>query len=168
MMKGRNEVAKKEWTWTSAGPIHAFLACQGQDGSGRTLADVLDFDNARLEREHDFIQWCFPLREPSRAVPGSPVLGEAEAEAIRRDSLAQSGLLAARVRMMRFYVQTKGWLTAFDHNHLRITRILTSLRDLAGLEAAQDFYDGILSLNEAAGSPANPESLEYWRKAVKD
>ncbi len=166
MTKGRNEVAKKEWTWTSAGPIHAFLACQGQDGSGRTLADVLDFDNARLEREHDFIQWCFPLREPSRAVPGSPVLGEAEAEAIRRDSLAQSGLLAARVRMMRFYVQTKGWLTAFDHNHLRITRILTALRDLIGRDAAQAFFELVMRRVQAAGSPVNPDSLTYWQRAL--
>ncbi|SFU97162.1 Opioid growth factor receptor (OGFr) conserved region [Methylobacterium sp. 174MFSha1.1] len=132
----RTDVVRKEWTWTGAGPVHAFLASQGQDGSGRTLHDILHFDDARLEHEHDYIQWLFPLREPSRAVPGSPVLGETEAEAIRRDKLAQSGLLLARLRMLRFYEATGGWLRLFDHNHLRITRILTSLRDLAGLEAA--------------------------------
>ncbi|TGE02377.1 opioid growth factor receptor-related protein [Methylobacterium nonmethylotrophicum] len=151
-----------------AGPIHAFLASQGRDARGRTLATVLDFDDARIESTHDFIQWLFPLREASQAVPGSPVLGEAEAEAIRRDRMAQAGLMAARVRMMRFYVLTRGWLTAFDHNHLRITRILTSLRDLVGLEEARAFLADILRLNEAAGSPVNPESLAYWRRAVED
>lgn len=152
----------------SAGPIHAFLTSHGRDGRGRTLATVLDFDDDRIESTHDFIQWLFPLRDASRAVPGSPVLGAMEAEAIRRDRVAQAGLLAARIRMMRFYVQSKGWLTAFDHNHLRITRILTALRDLVGLEEARAFHEDILSLNQAAGSPVNPESLDYWRRAVED
>lgn len=69
--------------------------------------------------------------------------------------------------MVRFYVQTKGWLTAFDHNHLRITRILTSLRDLVGPGEARAFYEDVLTLDRLAGSPVNPESLEYWRKAVE-
>lgn len=149
-----------------AGPIHAFLTVRGPDGSGRNLSDVLRFDDVQLEGVHDYIQWLFPLREPSRAVSGAPVLGETEAEAIRRDRLAQAGLHAARVRMMRFYVQTHGWLTAYDHNHLRITRILTSLRDLVGLDEAKAFYEDILRLNDAAGSPVNPGSLDYWRRAV--
>lgn len=155
-------------TEASAGPIHAFLAGHGRDGRGRSLAEVLAFDDDRIEGVHDFIQWLFPLAEASRAVPGAPVLRTAEADAIRRDRLAQAGLLAARNRMMRFYVQTHGWRTAYDHNHLRITRILTSLRDLAGPDEAKAFYEDILSLNRLAGSPVNPGSLEYWRKAVED
>ena len=79
-----------------AGPIHAFLISQGRDGRGRTLAAVLDFDDGRIESTHDFIQWLFPLREASQAVPGAPVLGASEAETIRRDRLARAGLLAAR------------------------------------------------------------------------
>ncbi|AWN46317.1 hypothetical protein DK419_08330 [Methylobacterium terrae] len=153
-------------TEASAGPIHAFLAGRGRDGRGRGLADVLAFDDARIEGVHDFIQWLFPLAEASRAVPGAPVLGPAEAEAIRADPAARAGLLAARDRMQRFYAATDGWLTAFDHNHLRITRILTALRDLAGPEEARAFHDAVLRLNDAAGSPVNPGSLDYWRRAV--
>ncbi|AWN53709.1 opioid growth factor receptor-related protein [Methylobacterium sp. 17Sr1-1] len=155
-------------TETSAGPIHAFLAGRGQDGRGRYLAEVLAFDDARIEGVHDFIQWLFPLSEPSRAVPGAPVLGAAEAVAIRADPAARAGLLAARDRMLRFYAGTDGWLTAFDHNHLRITRILTALRDLVGREEARTFHEAVLGLDQAAGSPVNPRSLEYWRRAVED
>ncbi|KMO13454.1 opioid growth factor receptor-related protein [Methylobacterium platani] len=150
-----------------AGPIHAFLAGRGRDGRGRSLAEVLAFDDARIEGVHDFIQWLFPLREASRAVPGAPVLGAAEAEAIRADPAARAGLLSARDRMLRFYAGTGGWLTAFDHNHLRISRILTALRDLVGPEEARAFHEEILGLDRAAGSPVNPGSLEYWRKAVE-
>ncbi|KMO42504.1 Opioid growth factor receptor (OGFr) conserved region [Methylobacterium tarhaniae] len=150
-----------------AGPIHAFLTGGGRDGRGRSLADVLAFDDARIEGVHDVIQWLFPLSEPSRAVPGAPVLGASEAAAIRADPAAQAGLLAARDRMLRFYAGTDGWLTALDHNHLRITRILTALRDLAGRDEAEAFHAAILRLNETAGSPVNPESLDYWRRAVE-
>ena len=76
----------------SAGCIHAFLAGRERDGAGRLIADILAFDDAHIEGVHDFIQWCFPLPEASRAVPGAPVLGAAEAEAIRADGEAQAGL----------------------------------------------------------------------------
>ncbi|UHC13729.1 hypothetical protein LRS73_14070 [Methylobacterium currus] len=154
-------------TEASAGPVHAFLTGRGRDGRGRSLAEVLAFDDARIEGVHDVIQWLFPLAEPSRAVPGAPVLGAAEAAAIRADPAARAGFLAARDRMLRFYAGTDGWLTALDHNHLRITRILTALRDLAGLEEAKAFHAAVLRLNDRAGSPVNPGSLEYWRKAVE-
>ncbi len=83
--------------------IHAFLAGHGRDGAGRRLADVLAFDDARIEGVHDFIQWCFPLPEASRVVPGAPVLTQAEAEALRADPAALDGLRAATARMARFY-----------------------------------------------------------------
>ena len=149
-----------------SGPIHAFLAGQGRDGAGRRLADVLAFDDPRIEGVHDFIQWCFPLPEASRAVPGAPVLTRAEAEAIRADAAAQDGLRAATARMARFYEDTDGWLRAYDHNHLRITRILTALRDLIGRDEARTFYDAVMRRVQAAGSPVNPDSLAYWQRAL--
>ena len=155
-------------TEADAGPIHAFLTGRGRDGSGRRLAEVLAFDDARIEGVHDFIQWLFPLDAASRAVPRAPVLGPAEAAAIRADPATQAGLLAARDRMLRFYAGTTGWLRAFDHNHLRITRILTALRDLAGIDEARSFHEAVLGFIAEAGSPVNPESLVYWRRAVDD
>jgi hypothetical protein len=149
-----------------SGPVHAFLAGTGRDGAGRLLADVLAFDDARIEGVHDFIQWCFPLREASRAVPGAPVLTQAEAEAIRADAAAQDGLRAATARMARFYEATDGWLRAYDHNHLRITRILTALRDLIGRDAAQAFFDGVMKRVQAAGEPVNLDSLAFWKRAL--
>jgi len=148
------------------GEIHAFLAGSGRDGSGRRLSDVLAFDDARIEGVHDFIQWCFPLAEASRAVPGAPVLGVGEAEAIRRDGQAQAGLRSAAARMARFYGETSGWLRAYDHNHLRITRILTALRELAGAQEAQAFHTLVIRRNGEAGSPVNADSLVFWERAL--
>ncbi|GJD43616.1 hypothetical protein AFCDBAGC_1468 [Methylobacterium cerastii] len=153
-------------TSTPATPIHAFLAGTGTDGAGRTLATVLAFDDLRIEAVHDFIQWCFPLAQASRAVPGAPVLTPAEADAIRADPAAREGLRAALARMRRFYVGTDRWLAPHDHNHLRITRILTATRDLLGAAEAQDFHAFATLRNAQAGSPINPASLAFWADAA--
>lgn len=151
-----------------AGLIHAFLAGQGRDGSRRLLADVIAFDDARIEGVHDFIQWCFPLAEASRAVPGAPVLTAAESSAIRGDASAREGLRAALGRMRRFYAETDGWLRGYDHNHLRITRIITAVRDLLGQDEAEAFHAFVTERNRQAGSPVNADSLTFWKRALAD
>ena len=150
---------------TPHGPIHAFLRGTGRDGRGRLLAEVLAFDDAGIEAVHDFIQWLFPLAEPSRAVPGAPVLTPAEAAAIRADPQARAGFQAGLERMTRFYADTDGWLVGFDHNHLRITRIIAATRDLLGPAQAAGFHAKAVARNAAAGAPVNRASLRYWEQA---
>jgi hypothetical protein len=94
------------------------------------------------------------------------VLSPAEASAIRGDPRALDGLRAALARMTRFYAQNDHWLVPFDHNHLRITRILTAARALLPPEAATRFYASMMSRNEAAGAPVNANSVRYWRQAI--
>jgi hypothetical protein len=151
----------------SDGPIHAFLAGHGRDGRGRTLDDVLAFDDRRLEAVHDYVQWLFPLPEASRAVPGAPVLGPGEADAIRADPRARAGLARALARMAAFYEATDAWLVPFDHNHLRITRIVAAVRDLLGAAEAGTFHARVVARNEAAGAPVNRDSLRYWERALR-
>ena len=142
-----------------------FLEGQGTDHAGRTLDAVLAFDDAELERRHDFIQWLFPLPEPSRAVPGSPVLDDADTAGIRASTAAQTNLARAAERMLAFYARTAAWRAPFDHNHLRITRIIRSLRLLAGDAAADAFRDALLGRVEAGRIPINATSLRFWREA---
>jgi hypothetical protein len=149
-----------------AGPLHAFLTGTGRDGRARLAIDVLGFSDERLEEVHDYIQWLFPLPVRSGAQPGAPILTQAEIDAIRTDRSAQDTLVKATERMLLFYRNTRWWLTSYDHNHLRITRIIRSLRILTGPEDAQRFYKAILDLNDAAGSPVNARSLEFWADAT--
>ncbi|MDP8919054.1 MAG: opioid growth factor receptor-related protein [Pseudomonadota bacterium] len=148
------------------GPLHAYLAGAGPDSRGRLVTDVLDFSDEQLEAVHDYIQWLFPLQTRSGAQPDAPVLAQAEIVGIRADGRAADTLAKATERMLRFYRSTKWWLTGYDHNHLRITRILHSLKLLVGPEAAQSFHHTILAMHEAAGAPVNPRSLHYWAEAA--
>jgi len=150
----------------TAGALHAYLIGIGQDGQGRLAVDALAFSDDELEATHDYIQWLFPLQTRSAAQPHSPVLTSAEIAAIRADPHAIDTLKEATERMLRFYRETRWWLTAHDHNHLRITRILHSLRLLLGHEEARQFHRAILALHEAAGAPVNARSLRFWAEAA--
>ena len=150
---------------STSGAVAAFLEGDGRDARGRTLFEVLAMDNVALEQTHDFIQWLFPLREPSGAVPDAPVLTDAEVEIIRNSGMAQCALAAATDRMDAFYRGTHDWLMPNDHNHLRITRIIRSLRLLVGDEQADAFKAAILSRVEATRAPVSARSRGYWATA---
>ena len=98
-------------------------------------------------------------------MPGSPVLGPADILALRASPAAQENLARAARRMLLFYEGTAWWRRPSDHNHLRITRIIRSLRLLAGEEAAEAFRGRIFELVETSGAPVNATSLRYWREA---
>lgn len=131
-------------------PLILFYRDGGRDDCGRTLAEILGWDDERLEVVHDFIQWLFPLPERSGANPAAPVLDEVTVETFHATPAMQERLREAFGRMLRFYglrwngnaVQREGefreraqnWLWPGNHNHLRLTRILRSTL-LLGLEA---------------------------------
>ena len=145
--------------------IQEFLRGEEPDGAGRFFDDVLAFEDATLERRHDFIQWLFPLREPSAAVSRSPVLSASDVQTLREDSLVVSNLRRAAARMAEFYARSAQWLRPADHNHLRITRIVRSLRLLVGDEDADRFKQLMLDRVRASGAQINPMTLRYWEQA---
>lgn len=145
-----------------------FLGGEGTDGAGRTLKEVLAFDDRALERHHDFIQWLFPLPERSGANPGAPVLTDADIAAVRASPRLRGAVEKALGRMTRFYAANDHWLTAHDHNHLRITRIIRSVGTLLGPEAAQQFFDRISEREAAAGHPVSPRNRRYWQDAMAE
>lgn len=65
-----------------------------------------------------------------------------------------------------FGINSRNWVTRFDHNHLRMTRILRSLRVLGlGDEAAA--LHGFLSTDEEVTGTVSPRSQMYWRRAAE-
>jgi hypothetical protein len=142
-----------------------FLEGHGVDGAGRRISEVLAFGLGALESHHDYIQWLFPLTEPSGAVPGSPVLDAQDVAAIKASPKAQANLAAAQRRMDWFYEWTDHWLQAGDHNHLRITRIIKSVRLLVGDGQADQFRSRLLSKVQRLKVKIPEPTLRYWRAA---
>ena len=142
-----------------------FLEGSGPDAAGRSIAGVLAFGLGALESRHDFIQWLFPLAEASRAVPSSPTLSPQDVVAIRASALAQANLAAAQRRMAWFYESTDHWLGPSDHNHLRITRIIKSLRLLVGDGQADQFRAQILAKVNRRPIEITESTRRYWSEA---
>lgn len=142
-----------------------FLEGGGPDSAGRGIDEVLRFGLGALESRHDFIQWLFPLQEPSAAMPGSPVLDAEDVAAIKASLRAQAHLMAACDRMDWFYGQTDHWLRPQNHNHLRITRIIKSLRLLVGDFAADQFRTTIMTRVEHQHAVVGETALRHWLAA---
>jgi hypothetical protein len=142
----------------------------GRDDRGRRLEEILAWSGPRLEAVHDYIQWVFPLREPSGANPAAPVLTDEEVAAFAADPELRARLRGAYERMLRFYglrpPGPKPWLTPGNHNFLRLTRMLRSLRAL-GLEAeARELFAELAALYREHGTVIGARTFEFWSRAV--
>ena len=126
--------------------IVGFLEGRTPDGRGRILAMLLQQTDHQAETTHDYIQWLFPLKEPSRSVNGAPVLTDLDIDEIRQSSLAQANLVKSARWFLGVLERNNLWVTKYNHNHLRITRVIKSLRLLASDEAADEFRDKMLAL----------------------
>ena len=132
--------------------IVGFLEGKLPDHRGRILAMLLQQTDHQAETNHDYIQWLFPLDEPSRSVNGAPVLTELDIDEIRQSSLAQANLAESARWFLGFLERDDRWITKYNHNHLRINRVIKSLRLLTSDKAADEFRDKVL---QAVGDNLN-------------
>ncbi len=162
-----------------------FYRGEGSDAEGRRLGEVLAWPDGSLEAVHDFIQWLFPLPEPSRFNPDAPLLTPEDIAAFRREPALRANLRRSFERILPFLglAESAGgdvvegpnfarrapdvWNYP-NHNWLRITRVLRSLR-LLGLEAeAQALYRRLADFHGRRRFPIGDDTFRYWTGAVRD
>lgn len=141
--------------------IFDFYTGKGTDAKGRSLLDILAFTDDQFEYVHDFIQWLFPLPEPSRAQPQSPILTEKELELMKSDPLIKNRVEVSLLRYTNFLAHTKAWRRDFDHNHLRITRALRFLTLMGMDEHAKGLFKFAVD-----GSKPSSKTKWYWEQAM--
>jgi hypothetical protein len=164
-----------------------FYRLEGPDARGRMLSGIWAWDAARLEGVHDYIQWLFPLAEPSAFNSQAPILTEETIAAFRADPELRPRLLHSLVLMLGFYglalttepggapriepaadfaAKRRGWLRAGDHNHLRLTRILTSLRLLGLGDHSRALFACLAAIARDHPDAVSATTLDYWRRAA--
>ena len=167
-------------------PLLHFYAETSPDANGRWLSDILAWSNTRLERQHDYIQWLFPLAEPSNVVPDAPLVDANVSAAFRREPLLRANLLKALRRMLQFYglhcddedpaeiwIEKSDeyadrqcvWLTRGNHNYRRLTRILRCLTILGCAPYAIAFLDCLERIYRERGGVIGTTTLANWRSA---
>ena|SRR5689334_11066401 len=162
-----------------------FYSGRAPDHAGRFLHEIQQWPDDRLEAVHDFIQWLFPLTEPSPVNPLAPVLDGATIQAFQAQSELRENLNLSFLRMLRFYglelqleeppsvqraanfsERARNWLHAGNHNHLRITRILKSIALLGLRPEAVAFLKCLEAIYAEAPAKISAISMEFWRKAI--
>jgi hypothetical protein len=164
-----------------------FYQGQSPDLSGRMIENIWSWDYQRLEYTHDYIQWLFPLKEKSQFNRSAPVLNDKVIQAFRSDAQLRLRLKKSLEVMLGFYglechelgntdieiaksdeylERKQEWIEAGNHNYLRITRILTSLR-LLGLENyARAFFQCLNQIYSEESKNIGSKTYAYWKSAV--
>jgi hypothetical protein len=168
-------------------PLVSFYRGTGRDGEGRWLAEIRQWPDERLEYRHDYIQWMFPLTERSQFNYGAPVLDEGAIAAFLQDARLRAELFESLKRMLVFYglewhesavrrterfaERALDWVTAGNHNQLRITRILKCLRLLGLADEARAFFDCLAAVYEEERTKARPGisavTFRFWSDALR-
>lgn len=121
----------------------AFLEGHGLDGAGRNIREYFLFDMDKWEECHNHVQWAFPSHIPSRFNFAAPVVNMEEFS----EKLSPQGHVNV-FRLMTSYLESLGfthdkagwhacmdwnnervqtWVTPYNHNYQRISRLLNLL-----------------------------------------
>jgi hypothetical protein len=148
--------------------------------NGDYLERILEWTDGQLEMDHDWVQWTFPSNEVSMMNSDAPTMTTEESAIFKADPELQNKVKQSFVRMLRFLgfnltqdnevvlVEPKDdnvpwWLRgAFNHNCLRMTRMLKSLR-LTGLDKyALAMYDCLCEFRDCVSD----NTWSHWQNAV--
>ena len=143
-----------------------FLSKEGKDFKGRTLESIWSFSDEDIERTHDFIQILFPLNKPSEsAFHGYYLDSEDLIEQIRSNTIARENILKSSNWYLSFLTRNVWlWNRNYDHNQLRITRVIECLRLLISEDEADKFYNDVLKIIKD-NNKVNQTSLNFWKNA---
>jgi hypothetical protein len=160
-----------------------FYRGEATDSEGRSLGELWGWNDDELEAVHDFIQWMFPLPEPSRFNPDAPLLTSDDAATFRGDALLQARLRKSFERILMFLGLSRAadgsvaeganftdrvpevWQYP-NHNWLRITRIIRCLCLLGLKQEAEALFTRLEDIYSARKCPITGDTFRYWTDAL--
>jgi hypothetical protein len=149
--------------------ILSFYNCEAPDHAGRYLVDIWAFADEKLEKTHDYIQWLFPNREVSSVNPKAPLLTDEVVEEFKSNSYLLKNVKISLDRMIKFYEmdeENPWWCTKNNHNYLRCTRILNTLREFGMIEELSEFYSKLMIIADN-NEVIHGLTRSYWEDAFE-
>lgn len=126
----------------------------------------------------------FPLPEPSPFTDGASIIDQETVEAFHDRIELRLALTVPFNRMMDFYglpiddipserrtpqnfpaAGRQTWVRRFDHNHLRLTRIIRCCRVLGLTDEAARLWEALQDVQRLHGR-ISANSMMYWRRAA--
>ena len=144
------------------------------------LEEILTWSNGALEVDHDWVQWVFPSNEVSMMNYDAPIMTQEESIIFQSDQGLKDRVKKSFVRFLDFLgleliddevhvvpvsennPNPQWWTQAFNHNMLRVTRILKCLRLTGNEHYAFSLYNALMTIQERFTS----NTLNYWEQAI--
>lgn len=149
----------------------------GEETNGDNyIHEMWGFCDDRMEYGHAYIQWLFPLREPSNFNPDAPLVTDEDVIEFKSNPILAEALLKSTRKFCEFLnldFQNNTCIRAVkesilwkkpNHNWMRITRMLASLRLLGQEEAAKVIFKCLKELRDEGFWSGN--SFAHWEKAM--
>jgi hypothetical protein len=141
-----------------------FLLAKEPDFKGRMIQDIWNYSDEEIEGIHDFIQILFPLNKKSQSVfHGYYLETDDLVQSLKDDEQVKESILKSSEWFLSFLKTHDYWKRGYNHNQLRITRVIECLRLIVGDKEADSFYNSILKL--CISSNIGESCLEYWKHA---
>lgn len=145
--------------------LFEFYQGKGLDDQGRSIDQILGWDPVKFDQIHDFIQWLFPLQEPSAFNKNAPLLDSETVAAITNDISATCNIARSFLKFQNF-MREYNWVTPNNHNFLRISRVIKSLVLLDRAVMAQHIFDLAKIQYEAFSEIISDKVFNYWVEAL--
>jgi hypothetical protein len=153
-----------------------FLCNKSKDCAGRTIEQILKFDENDIENYHDFIQWIFPTEERSLYNPNAPIISNSFKKLLSTNSVAENNFCKTCKLFINFLgfecdentIETKKNAIMFydrpQHNLLRITRVLNSLNQLGKTSCSQELFSLLEDIFHKYPDKIPQQSFAFWVK----
>ena len=133
--------------------------------NGHKRDSLLMMSDEEFESNHGFIQWAFPTAEKSNHNFNAPVLDLDSAIWLAERKDVSEFLENMSVRFLEFLKRNDHWKSRYDHNHLRISRAIDSLRLLHSWELADWFYGQVKAFAGQSLELMSDASVHWEAKA---
>ena len=141
-----------------------FLLATEPDFKDRMIQDIWNYSDEEIESIHDFIQILFPLNKKSQSVfHGYYLDTDILVQSLKGDEQVKGNILKSSKWFLSFLKRHDCWKRGYNHNQLRITRVIECLRLIVGEKEANSFYESIIGICE--NHRLNPNSIKYWKNA---
>jgi len=141
-----------------------FLLGKGSDFKGRTIQDIWNYSDEEIESIHDFIQVLFPLNKKSQSVFNGYYLDTDDLiQNLKDNEQVKENIFKSSEWFLSFLKRHDYWKRRYNHNQLRITRVIECLRLLVGDDEANNFYKSVIEL--CKDKNINKKTIGFWNNA---
>ncbi|EQC45404.1 opioid growth factor receptor-related protein [Bacteriovorax sp. Seq25_V] len=164
-----------------------FYTNRKSNPDGLFLKDIWNFSDWELENRHQYIQWLFPLEMKSNHNDTSLVVSADEVREALSSRDFQENLFHSLQLMEDFWgfkvkhkyhpessptmkkdYIAKNWVTLYNHNYIRITRVLHSLKIFGLEEEAKELLNYLETEVYAHNRHSiGQQTLDYWKSALE-